>query len=153
MVEWYRTGDDMQAGIALLSDLSSALLGTSAAELLSYRAAFERHLSIDPHRATVAELRRAAHEKKLAVPAGLGDDRDNWLNLLLAECVEPELGRDRPTVLYDYPASQAALAQVRIDDSQPGQPPVEVAERFELYFHGIELANGYHELLDAAVLR
>jgi elongation factor P--(R)-beta-lysine ligase len=49
-------------------------------------------------------------------------------------------------ILYDYPASQAALARVR-----PGPPPV--AERFELYVRGIELANGYHELLDAATLR
>jgi elongation factor P--(R)-beta-lysine ligase len=133
--------------------LSSALLGTPAAELLSYRAAFEQHLGIDPHRAMLADLERTAREKKLAVPSGLGDDRDNWLNLLLAECVEPELGRDVPTILYDYPRNQAALAKVRIDDSQPGKPPVEVAERFELYFHGIELANGYHELLDANILR
>src|SRR5262249_33417780 len=58
---------------------------------------------------------------------------------------EPQLGRDRPTILYDYPASQSALARIR-----PGNPPV--AERFELYYHGIELANGYHELLDPAAL-
>jgi elongation factor P--(R)-beta-lysine ligase len=65
---------------------------------------------------------------------------------LLVELVEPHLGRDRPTILFDYPASQAALARVRND-------PTAVAERFELYIDGIELANGYHELLDAAVLR
>jgi lysyl-tRNA synthetase class 2 len=153
MVEWYRTGDDMQTGMALLGELSSALLGTPAAQLLSYRAAFEQHLGIDPHRATLADFERAAQEKKLAVPSGLGEDRDNWLNLLFAECVEPKLGRDVPTILYDYPGSQGALAKVRVDDSEPGKPPVEVAERFELYFHGIELANGYHELLDANILR
>ena len=68
--------------------------------------------------------------------------RDEWLNLLLAECVEPHLGFPRPLIVYDYPASQAALARVR-----PEEPPV--AERFELYVNGTELANGYHELLDA----
>jgi lysyl-tRNA synthetase class 2 len=60
--------------------------------------------------------------------------------------VEPHLGRDRPTIVFDYPASQAALARVR-DENPP------LAERFELYVRGIELANGYHELLDPAVLR
>jgi lysyl-tRNA synthetase class 2 len=60
--------------------------------------------------------------------------------------VQPHLGIDRPTLVYDYPASQAALARIRL-----GNPPV--AERFELYVLGIELANGYHELTDAAELR
>jgi lysyl-tRNA synthetase class 2 len=74
------------------------------------------------------------------------DDRDGWLNLLLAELVEPRLGRDAPEFLYDYPASQGALARVRAERHP-------VAERFELYLHGIELCNGYHELTDAAELR
>ena len=74
------------------------------------------------------------------------DDRDAWLDWLLVTCVEPTLGRSAPTIVYDYPASQAALAVVRHD-------AVPVAERFELYVDGIELANGYHELTDAAVLR
>jgi lysyl-tRNA synthetase class 2 len=78
-------------------------------------------------------------------------DRDSCLELApvlveLVELMEPELGQLRPQILYDYPASQAALAQVR-----PGPPAV--AERFELYVRGIELANGYHEWLDPAVLR
>jgi lysyl-tRNA synthetase class 2 len=74
------------------------------------------------------------------------DDRDEWLNLLLVECVEPELRAAGPTFLYDFPASQAALAVVR--DEQPA-----VAERFELYVGGVELCNGYHELTDADELR
>jgi lysyl-tRNA synthetase class 2 len=73
------------------------------------------------------------------------DDRDGWLNFLLAAIVEPELGEDRPVFLYDYPASQAALARIRTED-----PPV--AERFELYLGGTEIANGYHELTDAEEL-
>jgi lysyl-tRNA synthetase class 2 len=71
---------------------------------------------------------------------------DLQLDLLLTQKVEPHLGQTRPTILYDYPASQSALARVR-----DGNPPV--AERFELYVRGIELANGYHELLDPEVLR
>jgi elongation factor P--(R)-beta-lysine ligase len=64
----------------------------------------------------------------------------------MVERIQPQLGVERPTLLYDYPASQAALARIR-----PQEPPV--AERFELYVSGIELANGYHELLDPAELR
>src|SRR5262249_54985149 len=75
-----------------------------------------------------------------------GSDRDAWLDLLVVERVQPALGRPQPAILFDYPASQAALARVR-----EVSPPV--AERFELYVDGIELANGYHELLDAAVFR
>ena len=83
----------------------------------------------------------------IEAPASLGsEDRDGWLDLLMVERVQPHLGVERPTLLYDYPASQAALARVR-----PGNPPV--AERFELFVAGIELANGYHELLDPAELR
>ena len=64
-------------------------------------------------------------------------DSQDSLNLLLAERIEPQLGNDCPVILYDYPASQAGLAQVR-DTAPP------VAERFELYVRGIELANGYN---------
>ena len=74
------------------------------------------------------------------------DDRDGWLDWLLTERVQAHLGVERPVLLYDFPASQAALAQIR-----PGEPPL--AERFELYVSGWELANGYHELLDAGELR
>jgi lysyl-tRNA synthetase class 2 len=72
-------------------------------------------------------------------------DRHAVLDYIHTTRVEPRLGRGRPTILHDYPADQSALAQVR-----QGDPPV--AERFELYVNGVELANGYHELLDPAVL-
>ncbi len=146
MVEWYRTGDGMPEGMTLLSALSDALLGRGPAERLSYAAAFDDHVGIDPHGATVDELRVAARRLAVAAPGSLGDDRDGWLDLLLTERVQPQLGQARPTILFDFPASQAALARIR-----DGSPPV--AERFELYVDGIELANGYHELLDAGVLR
>ena len=137
----------MADGMQLLSDVAEALLARGPAELVSYAAAFKRHLDIDPHRANAADLVAIAKAQKISFPASLSaDDRDGWLNLLLGERVEPHLGVSRPAILYDYPASQAALARLRTDD-----PPV--AERFELYAGGVELANGYHELLDPAVLR
>ncbi len=148
IVEWYRVGDDYQAGQQLLSDLASELFGAGA-ERLSYRDAFRQAADVDPLVDEVAILAAAAKRLNLAPPASLADDdRDGWLDLILAGAVEPQLGSERPVILFDYPPSQAALAQVR---SVAGQPAV--AERFELYYRGVELANGYHELLDPESLR
>lgn len=149
IVEWYRIGDDLQAGIDLLDELVKTLLSTPPAARTSYAAAFQRTLDIDPHTATVAELAAAAKAAGISVPGEMqADDRDDWLNLLLATRVEAQLGRDLPEILYHYPASQASLAKVATTDAG-----YEVAERFELYYRGIELANGFHELGDAAELR
>lgn len=146
MLEWYRVGDDYGAGIDLLAALAGELLAAPRIDRVTYRQAFLDHLRLDPHQAPIDELRRAAQQLATHPPDYPADDRDSWLNFLLAVGVEPHLGVERPVILCDYPASQAALAQVRPDD-----PPV--AERFELYVRGIELANGYHELLDPATLR
>lgn len=147
MVEWYRVGDSMEKGMALLGELAGEMLDADHVSRISYGEAFLRNVGIDPHKATASELVTAAMAREVAIPSDMPrDDRDEWLNLLLANLVEPKLGVVGPEILYDYPASQAALAQVRNDN-----PPV--AERFELYVNGVELANGYHELLDPSVLR
>jgi lysyl-tRNA synthetase class 2 len=146
MVEWYRVDDDLDAGMELLSDFAKELLGRGAAERVTYRQAFEQCFGVDPHAAAIETLLSAARGRAIDVPVSLSRDRDGLLNLLMSERIEPQLGCKCPIIVYDYPASQAALARVR-DDGGP------VAERFELYVDGIELANGYHELLDAEVLR
>ncbi|GAG22146.1 unnamed protein product, partial [marine sediment metagenome] len=146
IVEWYRRSDTMDDGMQLLSELCEALLKCGPAERISYREAFLQYAEIDPLTAEVSQLAGLAAAAGVAAPAGLGDDRQAWLDLLLVDLVEPNLGRKRPTIMYDWPASEAALAQVREDD-----PPV--AERFELYVDGVEVANGFHELTDAAELR
>ena len=154
IVEWYRVGDGLAEGMSLLSDLAEAVLDRGPARPISYRQAFERHAGINPHTAAVDEIERAVRNKGIEPPAGLDRaDRDGWLDLLLVECVEPQLcgsdsGEERPVILYDYPAGQAALARIREDETDGS-----VAERFELYVDGVELANGYHELTDADELR
>jgi lysyl-tRNA synthetase class 2 len=147
MLEWYRVGDDYAAGRKLLGELAAAALGTGEPEQLTYRAAFLHFAGVDPFTADATEL-------SAALPPGTVEksehhDRAYLLDRVLVECVEPKLGQQRPTILYDYPANQAALAKVRPADDQ-GNPAV--AERFELYCRGIELANGYHELLDPQIL-
>ena len=119
-------------------------------ERLTYDDAFERHAGQRVVSGDMLPLHEMATRHKLVPPPSLDEyDRDGWLNWLLAELVEPHLGRERPTFLYNYPASQAALA--RVSQPQPGAPLV--AERFELYIDGVELCNGYHELTDPTALR
>jgi elongation factor P--(R)-beta-lysine ligase len=146
MAEWYRAGDGMAEGMQLTSDLAEAMLGRGPARQISYREAFVEHAGVDPLSADIEALMTAAAKNGIQAPASLTSaDRDGWLDLILVECVQPHLGFDRPAILYDFPASQAALSRIRDDD-----PPV--AERFELYVSGVELANGYNELLDAEEL-
>ncbi|HWA98785.1 MAG TPA: amino acid--tRNA ligase-related protein, partial [Pirellulales bacterium] len=127
MVEWYRVGDDLNEGMALLSAFAETTIARGAPERIAYAEAFERYAGVDSHRASSEALRDAGLRAGRVPPEGMHrDDRDAWLDWLLVELVEPQLGRGRPTIMYDYPASQSALARVRADD-----PPV--AERFELY--------------------
>jgi lysyl-tRNA synthetase class 2 len=147
MVEWYRTGDGMSEGMQFTSDLCETLLERGPAERISYAESFRRYVGIDPHAADGPALAATVRACGIEPPASLAtEDRDGWLDLLMVERIQPHLGTQRPVLLFDYPASQAALARIR-----PEGPPV--AERFELYVAGIELANGYHELLDPAELR
>lgn len=129
------------------SDWRQAVADATPFERLSYDEAFERYAGQRVLGLTTAELMELADTHGISVPESLSkDDRDGWLNLLLAEVVEPELGLEVPTFVYDYPATQAALARIR-NDEYP------VAERFELYVQSVELCNGYHELVDADELR
>ncbi|MBC7821181.1 MAG: EF-P lysine aminoacylase GenX [Planctomycetaceae bacterium] len=164
MLEWYRIGDthheqmnfvekfvtafarevERQSSVTPLS----SILSPQSFERLTYDQSFERHAGSKVLTRPTGEIVATARRLGVSAPESLlPNDRDGWLNLLLAERVEPHLGHDRPTFVYDYPASQAALARVRVAG------PVSVAERFELYVSGIELCNGYHELTDANTLR
>lgn len=147
LLEWYRVGFDHHRLMNEVAELVTMLLGkevlSEPIERLSYGDIFQHYLGLDPYRARVAELMACAGAQDLQSPPGMPmDDPNPWLDLLLSHCIEPHLGHKRLTFIYDYPATQAALAKIR-----PGSPPV--AERFELYVQGIELANGFHELTDA----
>ncbi len=152
MLEWYRVGFDHHRLMDETAELVAELLGTSIPlgppERLTCREAFERHAGLDPHRASVRDYIAAADAHGLAIPPGLHAQPSDapWRDFLLIHLVEPMLGPGRLTFLYDYPVSQASLARIR-----PGTPPV--AERFEVYLNGIELANGFHELADATEQR
>lgn len=142
MLEWYRPGFDdaalMDEVEALLRHvLPVAEVPPGPIERLSYRALFMRHLFVDPFEISDDALCDLVRQR---VPVGaMMFSRDDALNLLMSHCIEPVL--QQPCFVCDFPASQAALAQVMPDEY--GTP---VARRFELFAQGMELANGYLEL-------
>ncbi len=145
MLEWYRVGDDYVAGRKLLGELATVALGCETPDQFTFREAFLLHAGLDPFTADVAQLKKVLELEEENGDVANDHNRAFWLDRVLTELVEPRLGQQRPAILYDYPADQSALAIVRPADAA-GNPAV--AERFELYCRGIELANGYHELLD-----
>ncbi|MEB6337194.1 elongation factor P--(R)-beta-lysine ligase [Serratia rhizosphaerae] len=142
MLEWYRPHYDMYRLMNEVDDLLQQVLDCDSAETLSYQQAFQRHLEIDPLSADKAQLREAAAKLDLSNIADTEEDRDTLLQLLFTFGVEPHIGREKPAFVYHFPASQAALAEISTEDHR-------VAERFEVYFKGIELANGFRELTDS----
>lgn len=142
MLEWYRLGWDDHRLMIEVGELLSCLLKISRVHSYSYRTLFLHILGLDPHRASFAELKACVSDvlELSFEPAG----RDECLDLLMSHHIEPNMGPGI-TLLYDFPASQAALA--RVEEDELGVP---VARRFEAYLGGMELANGYWELTDAS---
>lgn len=142
LIEWYRIGIDHHSLMADVERLIGAMLPPARqfdrAERLSYREAVQLHAGVDAFEDPVPVLVARLESSGIHVPPDLHADHDACLDLIMSTLVGPALGHDRVTFVYDYPASQAALAKVR----------GAVASRFEAYLDGIELANGFHELAD-----
>lgn len=149
LLEWYRAGYSLRQLIdeveLLLRSVLAGIRELPPAQHCSYRELFRQHAQLDGLTATAAELRDCLETHGHRAPAGVdAADLDAWRDLVLTHVIEPRL--TGLVFVSDYPASQATLARIR-----PGDPPV--AERFEGYLDGIELANGFHELADAAEQR
>ena len=146
MLEWYRPHYDMYRLINEVDHLLQKTLECESAESLSYQQAFLRYLDIDPLTAEKDKLREVAAKLDVSNIADTEEDRDTILQLLFMVGVEPHIGLEKPTFIYHFPASQASLAEISSEDHR-------VAERFEVYYKGVELANGFRELTDAAEQR
>ena len=143
LLEWYRMGlDDWQ----LMAEVEELLVSISCDASLrcdykSYQDAFLTYAGIDPFDAELSALQQLAHQSS---EYGLEEtDRDTLLDLIFSCLIEPKIGLERPCFIHSYPASQAALAKTKMNFDG-----LETAKRFELYWRGMELANGYHELTD-----
>ena len=143
MLEWYRVGMDHHQLMDEVSELLKSALTLAGRRATvrdtSFRQLYQDKFGFDPLLASEDELRSPLQVYGID-PAGL--TRDDWLDLLMTHLIQPTIPNNRILLVYDYPASQCALARVRA-----GDPPV--AERFEVFLGPLEIANGYHELNDA----
>ncbi|WP_194436823.1 elongation factor P--(R)-beta-lysine ligase [Vibrio fluminensis] len=139
MLEWYRVGFDHHKLMDEMDALLQLVLKVGQAERMTYQQAFINVLGVCPLEGSMGELKQVAAKLGLSDIAEPEQDRDTLLQLLFSIGVEAKIGQQVPAFVYDFPASQAALAKINQADSR-------VADRFEVYFKGIELANGFHEL-------
>ncbi len=144
MAEWYRQGFAFTDLIEETFDFIRLFLGDLPAAIISYRDVFKRYAGFDYVKATTADLLAYIQAKNIPSYANIENEgKDALLNLILGVEIEPKLGKEGLLALAYYPSTQAALAKtLSIQDEL-------VAERFEIYYKGIELCNGYHELTDA----
>lgn len=148
MLEWYRPGFSLKDLMAEVDALLQQLLSSAPARQLTYQQAFQDVLSIDVMACNTDTLSQLALANISGLTPDWQSDRDGWLELLMSEVIEPTFKACKtPVMVYDFPASQAQLAK-----TYQNNDGVEVAARFEVYAGGLELANGYDELLEAAVL-
>jgi lysyl-tRNA synthetase class 2 len=141
MAEWYDVQADLNGGLELLDALLQRLLDTPKAEHIRFAQAFEQATSLKLFDCDLQTLGEWSLDHNLIDRADWSDDWDDWVNLIFSLVVQPSLGLKRPVIVTHFPATQAALAKLDRQDPR-------TAERFEAFYLGVELANGYHELCD-----
>jgi lysyl-tRNA synthetase class 2 len=143
MLEWYRIGFDQFELMSEVSELLQVVLGGDKALFTSYQDIFITTVAIDPLEASFDELVEVLNKHDKAADWLIEmNDADLLLQFIFTEIIEPTIGINQPQFIYDFPIAQASLAKRSIDDAR-------VAQRFECYFKGIELVNGFNELTDA----
>lgn len=142
MIEWYRLTVPLEHLIQETLDLICLFIPHKTITFLTYAEAFWKFAHIDLPSAQITTFKTAAQNLRLSLPSDSDTwSQETWLDYFFAFVVEPHL--QTLTVIYDYPASHAALSQLKKKGTEL------VAERFEVYCQGIELANGFHELIDS----
>lgn len=147
MLEWYRVGFDHHMLMAEVDALLQLILeNKQPAHKKSYAEIFQQYVGINPHTADLDLLQTCAKQHNINLSTAIIAELNttDWLHLLMSHVIEPQLNGSLPWIIYDFPVPQASLAKVI-----PGIQPV--AARFEVYLQGIELANGYYELLEADI--
>ncbi len=145
LLEWYRPDFGHHVLMDEVEALMMMVLEIAPARRLTYREVFMEYVGLDPFDLSVEDARACLQAWQITPPEMTGAAIDGWLSLIMTHIIEPAFGSGAVFV-YDFPASQAMLARV-----VQTQPPV--AQRFELYINGMELANGFYELADAGEQR
>lgn len=140
MLEWYRLGFNHFDLMDEVEELMQLILKCDKIERISYQALFINKVNLDPLNTNINELIGVITQfDKLSDWLLEEESVDTLLQFIMAELIEPDIGKDTPCFVYDFPASQASLAKISSKD-------IRVAERFECYYKGVELANGFNEL-------
>ena len=149
MLEWYRIDLTLNQLMDEVNTLLQQVFHFKAITRISYRGLFEFYFKLNVFTSTDEQIENCGQQLIKSLPTGFDTDRDGWLELLMGHVIEPRLAEmNWPIFVYDFPAGQAQLAKIK-QDLQGNL----VADRFELYIDGVEIANGYNELLDADELR
>ena len=149
MLEWYRPELNLEELMDEVAALLEIITSYSGSIRFSYQEIFSQYLNINVLVCSKDELQKLAIKRLPSFSGNPVLDRDGWLELLMSQVIESELASlKKPVFIYNFPSSQAQLAKVKLDNA--GE---EVAARFELFAGGLELANGYDELLDPKELR
>ncbi|RIY32333.1 hypothetical protein CJP74_04875 [Psittacicella melopsittaci] len=137
MLEWYQPNYTLQRLLDEVEELFHVFFNFEMLERYTYEFIFKKYLGFSPLTANHKEL--AEHAKNFGLYHADKYDKDTILEFLFSTCIEPFLGQNNPVAIYNYPASQAALAQITAEDPR-------TAQRAEVFYKGIELANGFYEL-------
>ena len=145
LLEWCRQEADQWALMEETADLFERLLGCHHVEHKTCLSVFEEYLGFDPHRATLAQLKFEARQHlKVEMPRG---SRNDWFELLMEYLVEPLLGQTVPVFVYDYPATDLLATRTMNEQGR------EVAERFQVFYRGKNVATGFSIQTDAEILK
>ena len=139
ILEWYRVGFNHHDLMAEVDEFLQTISNTLPAKQFTYAKIFTDFCHINPHTASIKQLKAIAQDSLSII--NLPKQQDEWLQLLFTHLIEPQLGFEHPVFIYDFPPAQAMLAKIRPENPR-------VASRFEVYYKGIELFNGFHELND-----
>ena len=143
MLEWYRIGYDHFDLMSEVADLLQQLLACQKPVQVTYQDVFNQYIGLDPLAVKKSQLLEYIDRHgKLSDWLIAEGSIDTLLQFIFSEFIEPQIASDRPYFVYNFPRSQASLAKLSTRDNR-------VAERFECYYQGLELANGFNELTDA----
>lgn len=142
MLEWYRIGFDHFDLMVEVSELLVEVLNCKPCIKMSYQEAFIKLVDIDPLETSKEQLINLIKEcGKFSNWLETEADIDILLQFIFSEIIEPDIGNDAPCFIYNFPSSQASLAKISNQDPR-------VADRFECYYLGLEIVNGFHELTE-----
>ncbi|QCI20700.1 elongation factor P--(R)-beta-lysine ligase [Buchnera aphidicola (Brachycaudus cardui)] len=141
ILEWYQPYYSMKKLIAEIDTLLQRILNYKKSDKISYQKIFIKSLQVDPLNTNLLELRQLSKQLKLDHLTDSENDLNKLIQLFFTLEIEPNLGKKKPLFVYHFPAEQASLAAINAKDSR-------ISERFEFFFQGIELGNGFYELTD-----